>query len=365
MTTSEPMLSGVIQRTLDQALSAGVFPGAAIVVRDAEGARWQASFGVADTATGEAVREDTVFDLASLTKPLCTTLAVLHLVQTGQLSLEDRLGDVAEGFSPSDKAGIRIWQLLSHQSGLPAWRPYFEDLRRMPMDVRGECLQQMLADEPLLYRPGERALYSDLDFMALQIVVETQGGERLDRYAARELYGPMGLRDLFFSDTALPPPSRSFAATERCPWRGRVVKGHVHDDNAFVLGGVAGHAGLFGTAAAVADLLDALLVFAKRPQAGQILDAALLQCFFQRQLPSDWALGFDTPAAAGSSSGRHFSANTVGHLGFTGTSFWVDLDREVFVVLLTNRIHPSRTNDGIKAFRPLFHDRVMEALRYG
>ena len=365
MTTSEPMLSGVIQRTLDQALSAGVFPGAAIVVRDAEGKRWQAPFGVADTATGEAVREDTVFDLASLTKPLCTTLAVLHLVQTGRLSLEDRLGDVAEVFSPPDKAGIRIWQLLSHQSGLPAWRPYFEALRRMPMDVRGERLQQMLADEPLLYRPGERALYSDLDFMALQIVVETRGGERLDQYAARELYRPMGLRDLFFSDTALPPSSRSFAATEQCPWRGRVVKGHVHDDNAFVLGGVAGHAGLFGTAAAVADLLDALLAFAKHPQAVQTLDAALLQRFFQRQPPFDWALGFDKPAAAGSSSGRHFSANTVGHLGFTGTSFWMDLDREVFVVLLTNRIHPSRTNDDIKAFRPQFHDRVMEALRYG
>ncbi len=365
MTTCNPILSGVIKSTFEQALSAGVFPGAANVVREAGGERRQAAFGVADTATGEAVREDTVFDLASLTKPLCTTLAVLHLVQTGRLSLEERLGDVVEVFSPSDKAGIRIRQLLSHQSGFPAWRPFFESLRCKPAASRGMLLKQMLVDEPLTYRPGERALYSDLDFMALQIVVETRGGQRLDHYAAWELYRPMGLRDLFFTDTALPPPSRSFAATEQCPWRGRVVKGHVHDDNAFALGGVAGHAGLFGTAVAVADLLDALLDGTKRPQPGQVLDADQLKHFFRRQPPTDWALGFDTPAATGSSSGRHFSARSVGHLGFTGTSFWLDLDREVFVVLLTNRIHPSRFNEGIKVFRPLLHDRIMEALGYG
>ncbi|MGD9097512.1 MAG: serine hydrolase, partial [Desulfobacterales bacterium] len=287
------------------------------------------------------------------------------LIQSDRLSLEDRLGDVAEVFAPSEKAGIRIRQLLSHQSGFPAWRPYFEILRRQPPAARGSLWRQMLAGEPLAYRPGEQTLYSDLDFMALQIVVEARAGQRLDQYAARELYQPMGLRDLFFTDTALPPLPRSFAATEQCPWRGRVLKGHVHDDNAFALGGVAGHAGLFGTAAAVADLLDLLLAAVKRPQPDQVLDAAQLRRFFQRQPSSDWTLGFDTPAATGSSSGRHFSASTVGHLGFTGTSFWMDLDREVFVVLLTNRIHPSRTSEGIKAFRPLIHDRIMEVLGYG
>ncbi len=365
MTTSDPLQSDVVRRAFEQALAAGVFPGAAIVVRDAGGTRWQAACGVADTATGEAVGEDTVFDLASLTKPLCTTLAVLHLVQTGRLRLEDRLGDVVEDFGPSDKAAIRIRQLLSHQSGFPAWQPFFETLRHKPLNTRAGLLQQMLVDEPLIYRPGQRALYSDLDFMTLQIVVETRGGQRLDHFTARELYRPMGLNDLFFSDTTHPPTPRWFAATEQCPWRGRVVKGHVHDDNAYVLGGVAGHAGLFGTAAAVADLLDALLAAAKRPQPGQVLNAALLGRFFRRQPPTDWALGFDTPAATGSSSGKHFSSNSVGHLGFTGTSFWMDLDREVFVVLLTNRIHPSRTNEGIKRFRPQIHDRIMEVLGYG
>ncbi len=354
-----------IRRAFRQALAEGVFPGAVLLVQHGGRQRWQVAGGVADLATGEAVRADTCFDLASLTKPLCTTLAVMHLIQSDRLSLEDRLGDVAEVFAPSEKAGIRIRQLLSHQSGFPAWRPYFEILRRQPPAARGRLWRQMLADEPLAYRPGEQTLYSDLDFMALQIVVEAQAGQRLDQYAARELYQPMGLRDLFFTDTALPPLPRPFAATEQCPWRGRVLKGHVHDDNAFALGGVAGHAGLFGTAAAVADLLDLLLAAVKRPQPDQVLDAAQLRRFFQRQPSSDWTLGFDTPAVTGSSSGRHFSASTVGHLGFTGTSFWMDLDREVFVVLLTNRIHPSRTNEGIKAFRPLIHDRIMEVLGYG
>ncbi len=364
MTAPQPIPER-IRHAFHQALAEGVFPGAVMLVQYGARHRWQAAWGVADLATGEAVREDTCFDLASLTKPLCTALAVAHLIQSGRLSLEDRLGDVVEVFRSSDKAGIRIRQLLCHQSGFPAWRPYFEILRLKPPAVRCRSLQQMLADEPLAFRPGERTLYSDLDFMALHIVVETRGGERLDRYAARKLYRPMGLRDLFFTDAALPPLPRSFAATAECPWRGRVVKGHVHDDNAFALGGVAGHAGLFGTAAAVADLLDALLACVKRPQARQTLDAALLERFFQRQPPSEWALGFDTPAAEGSSSGHYFSADTIGHLGFTGTSFWMDLEREVFVVLLTNRIHPSPAREGIKAFRPMIHDRIMEALGYG
>ena len=362
MTPSAPILPVPIQSAFRQALTQGVFPGAVIVVQDAGGQRWQAAFGIADTATGDAVAEDTVFDLASLTKPLCTTLVVLHLIQSARLKLEDRLGGVAEAFRTGDKADIRIDQLLSHRSGFPAWRPFFETLCRQPLAARGDLLQKLLVDEPLVYPPGERALYSDLDFMVLQIVAETLGGQRLDQYARRELYRPLGIPDLFFIDTTAPPPQCSFAATAQCPWRGRVLKGHVHDDNAYALGGVAGHAGLFGTAAAVADLLDALLAAAKKGQPANVMDPHLLRSFFRRQPPSEWALGFDTPAATGSSSGQYFSSNSIGHLGFSGTSFWMDLDREVFVVLLTNRIHPSPANAGIKAFRPLIHDLVMAAL---
>ncbi len=365
MTTAPTPLPSPILSAFQKALTEGVFPGAVLLVQNEKGQRWQAAFGLADSTTGEAVQHDTHFDLASLTKPLCTTLSALHLIQSGRLSLDDRLGEVATVFHKSDKAGIRIRQLLSHQSGLPAWRPYFETLRQQPQAARYDSLQRLLVREPLAYPSGSRSLYSDLDFLVLQILVEELSGQRLDQLAARELYRPLGIHDIFFTDPQAPPPARRYAATEKCPWRQRVLKGQVHDDNAFVLGGVAGHAGLFGTAAAVADLLAALLAVFKHADHAHVLDAPLLRLFFQRQPPGDWALGFDTPASSGSSSGHHFSVNSVGHLGFTGTSFWMDLERAVFVVLLTNRIHPSRANAGIRSFRPLIHDRIMEFLGYG
>ncbi|MDJ0874850.1 MAG: serine hydrolase domain-containing protein [Desulfobacterales bacterium] len=354
-----------IQHTFQQALAEEVFPGAVMLVQHGTERLWHAAWGVADVTTGEAVHRQTFFDLASLTKPLCTALAILHLVQNGRLALEDRLGERIAAFETSDKADIRIRQLLCHQSGLPAWRPYYETLCQRPPDERGDMLNQLLMHEKLAYRPGESAIYSDLDFLLLQSVIETTSGQSLDRYVDRNVYTPLGLGDLYFTDPAGSLPPNDYAATEKCPWRGRILKGHVHDDNAYALGGVAGHAGLFGTAAGVADLLVTLLAAYRQSGSTGFWDPHLVRHFFQRQAPYDWALGFDTPAATGSSSGKYFSHHSVGHLGFTGTSFWMDLDRGILVVLLTNRIHPSRVNEGIKEFRPLIHDRVMEALGFG
>jgi CubicO group peptidase (beta-lactamase class C family) len=160
--------------------------------------------------------------------------------------------------------------------------------------------------------------------------------------------------------------SNDFAATEHCPWRGRIVLGEVHDENAHVLGGVAGHAGLFGTAMEVKCVLDAILDTLSSENTGIPCSRRDLLQFLQPQhlVPgSSWALAFDTPAGFDSSAGRHFSPETVGHLGFTGTSFWLDLNKEMAVILLTNRVHPSRDNDQIKEFRPLIHDAVMEEFR--
>lgn len=354
-----------IQRAFRQAIAEKVFPGAVMLVQNGDKYRWHAAWGVADLTTGAAVHRQTFFDLASLTKPLCTSLAILQLAQAGRLRLEDRLGDVVPAFEASGKAAIRIRQLLSHRSGLPAWRPYFESLRQKPFEARGDGLIQRLVHEPLLYAPGTDAVYSDLDFMVLQIVAETLGRQSLDHLVVERLYRPLGISELFFTDTRKTPPHRPFAATENCPWRGRILKGHVHDDNAYVLGGVAGHAGLFGTAAGVADLLSALLSALNHAEHATVLNPVLLRHFFQRQNGTDWALGFDTPATRGSSSGHSFSSHSVGHLGFTGTSFWMDLEREFIVVLLTNRVHPSRANAHIKSFRPRIHDMVMEELGRG
>jgi CubicO group peptidase (beta-lactamase class C family) len=175
------------------------------------------------------------------------------------------------------------------------------------------------------------------------------------------IYAPLGLTDLCFP--ALHALSRRAAATELCPWRGRLLNGEVHDDNAAVLGGAAAHAGLFGTAHAVYLLLQGLL----DADAGQgrhpIFDAEVIREFFKRCPGTDRALGFDTPSAVGSSAGRCFSEMSVGHLGYTGTSFWMDRRQGVIVILLTNRVHPSRYNVGIKKFRPRLHDAVMTVLR--
>ncbi len=200
--------------------------------------------------------------------------------------------------------------------------------------------------------------------MLLRRVVEAVGGLRLDRFAARRVYRPLGLEDLFFVDLNRPAVPREFAATEVCPWRGFLLEGQVHDENAWCVGGVDGQAGLFGTAGAVGVLLSALMAaFEGRDGAGPF-DAGRVRELLSPGRPGARALGFDTPSAQGSSSGNRFSPRTVGHLGFTGTSFWIDLDRRVAVVLLTNRVHPSRANDRIRAFRPGIHDAVMDALGF-
>jgi CubicO group peptidase (beta-lactamase class C family) len=258
------------------------------------------------------------------------------------------------------KAGVTVRQLLSHCSGWPAWQPYFERLRQHPDAERRQRLAQMLAAEPLMAPPGSAALYSDLDYLALGLVVENISGERLDRFVRQEIYQPLEIDDLFFNPLNAPPLPRDYAATERCPWRGGVLSGAVHDDNAYVLNGVAGHAGLFGTARAVFTLLQALLSAYRGETHSDLLAPDLVRAFWRRSGDSGWTLGFDTPSVQASSSGAFFSPNSVGHLGFTGTSFWMDLDRQIAIILLTNRVHPSRSNEKIRAFRPRIHDAIME-----
>jgi CubicO group peptidase (beta-lactamase class C family) len=355
----------VVRQAMHQGLADGVFPGAVLQIVVAGREVFHEAYGKADLQSGEAVTGETLFDLASLTKPLCTSLAVMRLVQRGIIALETRLEDVLEEFSATAKAPITLRQLLSHRSGLPAWRPYFETLRDLPPEQRAEALRQLLVSEPLLHAPDETAVYSDLDFMLLQMAVERLVAVGLDVWVEREIYAPLGIDGLCFTDVFQPPPPRAFAATENCPWRGRVLKGHVHDDNAYAMGGVAGHAGLFGTARAVGKLLAAMMCAEKGRPGAKLFDANLLRTFWTRPTGGDWALGFDTPAAEGSSSGHFFDRRSVGHLGFTGTSFWLDRSRQISVVLLTNRVHPTRRNEKIKLFRPVIHDHIMRWLGCG
>ncbi len=228
---------------------------------------------------------------------------------------------------------------------------------------RRELILSRILDEPQAYPIGGKVVYSDLGFMLLRGIVETASGSRLDEFVRKEIYLPLQLKDLFFVDTEHPLPADRFAATEKCPWRHTRIRGVVHDENAYSVGGVDGHAGLFGTAADVYCLLMEVLGTYSGGPSHHIFEPDLLREFLDYGKGTERALGFDRPAVNGSASGCRFSQNSVGHLGFTGTSFWMDLDRSIIVILLTNRVHPSRANEKIRDFRPILHDAIMKSLR--
>lgn len=341
-----------------QALAEGVFPGAVLLVSRAEKFVFHEAYGHANIFSGRRMSVDTVFDLASLTKPLATTLAIMALIEKRQLGLDLTLGDIWPSWQSSDKAGIRIDQLLAHVAGMPSYRPYYSELCRIPRSDRPKALLERMLQEPLQYLPGEQTCYSDPGFMLLSLVIEKIAACGLDLFVTRNIYQPLGINDLFFVDIHRDKAHRGCAATAYCRWRRQLVEGFVHDENAFALGGIAGHAGLFGTAEAVAHLLAGLLQSLASPHG--LFPSTLMKQFFSRFGGTERALGFDMPAAEGSSAGSLVDPDaTVGHLGFTGTSFWIALDRSLAIVLLTNRIHPSAANEGIKIFRPRLHDCVM------
>ncbi len=337
-----------------------VFPGGVLLVSKNDSIIFFEAYGYANIFSKCIMTKNTIFDLASLTKPLATTLAVMKLIQQGKLDLEQNLGTVLPEFRDTDKKQISIRNLLCHNSGLPDYRPYYIELLKIPYNFRKKALRDFLINESLIHPTGNNVLYSDLGFMVLEWIVEKVSGRSLDHFIIQDIYRPLGLEHLFFAGLNSESYMDCFAATELCPWRKILLDGLVHDDNAYVVGGIAGHAGLFGTAMDVKVLLSSLL-FAFHEHSHDF-KKELINRFFERQQGSDRALGFDTPSLSDSSCGSLFSKNSVGHLGYTGTSFWMDLDQSIIVILLTNRVHPSRDNNKIKKFRPILHDTVMEII---
>ena len=351
-----------VESMMQQGVASGVFPGAVLLVACQGKVVHHQAYGFADLFSRRKMTLETVFDLSSLTKPLATTLAVMRLVRENRLDLASPLAVLCPELQDSDKSGITSAQLLSHCAGLPAWQPYFMQLRHFPLARRTPILRQWLLKEALAYAPGRAICYSDIGFLLLQWGIEMLAGVALGRYVSQAIYRALGIKEVFAQGLADATPAR-FAATELCPWRKRLLLGEVHDDNAFVLGGLSAHAGLFGTARGVFELLNILLQAEHDQQGRAFLDSKLVRAFFTRQPGSTWALGFDTPACANSSAGVHFSPDTIGHLGFTGASFWADRQQEIIVVLLTNRVHPSRFNTSMRAFRPALHDMIMETVK--
>jgi len=427
----------ILLELLERAVKTGVFPGAValvaqggkIVFFEHVGYRWLLPECV-------SMARDTIFDLASLTKVLATTPAIMKLVDEEKLTLDQSLAEVLPRAALGDKRDLTPRLLLSHSAGLVDWKPFYEKLRDHPLKDRKRLLREWIIEEPFAYEPGKGNLYSDLGFMLLEWVIEEKSGQTVPEYVQEYFYGTLGLKRTFFSPSPLSPPARGgeekgkgenpprppfakggredrggederkggsrerggeggsldsrscpprrirgndrktleksasgyseeeFAATEDCPWRKRVLQGEVHDDNAWTLGGYSGHAGLFSTAEEIYVIANMLRehYLGKRDD---YFKPETVREFFRRQeivKASDWALGWDTRALEGSSAGKYFSRDSVGHTGFTGTSIWMDLEKDVIAILLTNRVHPTRNNDKIKQFRPVFHDAVMEEL---
>ncbi len=301
----------------------------------------------------------TLFDLASLTKPMATTTMAAILYQRGLLELDAPVVGVLPEFlvdSCGDvdprRRDVTFHMLLAHSSGLPAYEKLFLRAHRRDDLLRAVFTMPLSAD------PGARAEYSDIGFILLGEALERIAGEALDIFCQREIFGPLAMINTTFNP---PPETRKTippAADDRT-FRHRIIRGEVQDENAFILGGVAGHAGLFSTAQDLAHFAHAML-----HGGSPILRPETVALFTRREstpVGTSRALGWDTPSAP-SQSGKYFGPNSFGHLGYTGTSLWIDPDRQLSVTLLTNRTWPDCSNQAIKQIRPRFHDAIVESL---
>jgi CubicO group peptidase (beta-lactamase class C family) len=368
-----------IENAFRRAVDEGVFPGAVVLVAQDEEIVFEQAFGFRSLFPEQTtLQPNTVFDLASLTKPLATTLALMLLTREGQVKIEDRVTRFVPKFGAFGKDIITVRQLLTHTSGLPAWRPYYEEV--VKIEEQGgtnfiasrnakRFVLELIHSEKLLHPPSTRCLYSDPGFIVLGELVETVTAMTLDDFCLQRIYRPLGLCSTGFIDLAqlrtgrVDQAAELIAPTERCPWRKKILCGEVHDDNAYAMGGVAGHAGLFASARDVHSLLICLSRCLRGAET--FLPASIVEEFLTKDTSVEnatFTLGWDTPARGQSASGSAFSPRTVGHLGFTGTSIWWDLEKNCYVILLTNRVHPTRKNEKIREFRPQIHNLIMKAM---
>lgn len=345
--------------TVDSAVKAGAAPGAVVAV-SVSGARFYHSAGQLGVDQSRPIGPRTVYDLASLTKVIALTTLTMMAVDDGRISLDDPVRRYLPTFAGPHKESVTIRHLLTHSSGLRAHRPLWQEAPNADSAV---ALVLATSVDTI---PGARMVYSDLGAIALTRIIETVYGTPVDRLFERRIAGPLGLRATRFR----PPTSwlGRIAPTERDPWRGRIVQGEVHDENAAFLGGVSGHAGLFGTAEDLLGFGEWLLAARNgtRSRAGRPprMGMAVVREFTRRQevVPgSSRALGWDTPST-GSSAGNRLSEASFGHTGFTGTSIWIDPSRNLVVVLLSNRVNPTRDNPRLAPLRGLVADRVVSAL---
>lgn len=359
----EPV-AGILRR----AVEAHAFPAAAIEVGRRDGPLWNAAFGgFTYDPYARLTTPGTIFDLASLTKVMATATLAMRAVDDGLIALSDPAGQWLPAWRGADRAAVTIRDLLTHSSGLTAYLPFFRSCTGRPEFERAICTM------PLEYAPGSQSVYSDLGFILLGFILEDVAPRSPGFAGAPAAFDPATTLAAQFARIAAALTSEPLtfnpprhwrprcAPTEIDTWRGRLLAGEVHDENCWALGGAAGHAGLFGTAAAVGAFARAVLyTIAGEPLLAR---ADTMRHFVTKAaIPgSSRALGWDTMLPT-SSCGTRLSPTSIGHTGFTGTSLWIDWERDLYVALLTNRVHPDRTNTAIQAVRREVHDAIVDAI---
>lgn len=359
-----------------------VFPGAVLLVGQGGEIVYENSVGCRSLVPDlTPLSAEMVFDVASLTKVMVTVTALMQFVDQGKVEIDRKLSRVFQTFGTHGKEQMTIRHLLTHSSGYPATVTYYKQVARA--DHRGKAgvmtsrgAVEMIYNEIFRARldnlPGRVAKYSDIGFILLGHALEViSGGQSLDKLAVEKVIKPLQLKSTGYIDLTkvkrrgVVPLTNIIVPTSDCAWRGRILCGEVQDENAWAMGGVAAHAGIFTTAQDVFRFADELIdCYHGR---GKLVSKDVLRQFWTldgRVPGSTWALGWDTPSPQHSSSGKYFSSKAIGHLGFTGCSLWIDPERELVVVLLSNRVHPTVENNLIREFRPMIHDLVMEALGY-
>ncbi len=354
---------GELELLLHEGVHEGVFPGAVLALGYREGSsvqRLSACAGLLEP-DGAFAELDTVYDLASLTKPF-VAMSALRLAQARKIDLGQSVSAILPELTGTHAGESSLSLLLSHRAGLSPWGSLF---REVPEPLGSEAARRWILREAatrVAETPSAGSVYSDLGYLVAGEALARAAGKPLWEVVQAEVTGPLGIDHEVFYAAALSAPEREGLAThvapaEQCSFRGRVVRGEVHDENCAAFGGIAGHAGLFGQADAVLDfglaLLDAL------EGRSRWIDQGILRWALAPRPHGGHVVGFDTKSAEGSSAGSLFSTRAFGHLGFTGTSIWCDPARALCVVLLTNRVHPTRDNIKIRSYRPRFHDTVV------
>ena len=345
-----------VDKLMQQAVSDSVFPGAVLLFGIDHTFLFSKAYGhYTYDKNSRQVTTNSIFDLASVSKVVGTTTAAMILVDRGKLNLDEKVIAYLPEFNNNGKDKITIRNLLLHNSGLPAFKKYYDKY-----STADEVINDIM-NLKLIYEPGTKYVYSDLGMITLQKVIEKISGMPLDKFLYENLFKPLGM-DL----TMYNPPKelkQNCVPTELDDfWRMRLLQGEVHDERAYMLNRVAGHAGLFSTAEDLSKFVRMLLDGGKY-NGKQIISKKIIDEWTTKQSGlSDRGLGWDTRSKEKSSSGKYFSMNSFGHTGYTGTSIWVDKDTKLFVILLTNRVHPTRKNRKIIEFRPIIHNAIYESI---